>query len=309
MSSEEEKGGGGVYENTNGMPLAAGKNLHMDTGPGDMANRIINVGSRSRAVKISQLLDDPSKTRQIDSARGFTTFTGTYKGVEVSVVSIGMGVAMMDFFVRESRAVISGPILTIRYGTCGGLGSAPSAGAVIVADGAGLVTRNPDAFTHLYGSGGDGKEDGSGAGDPYRMSLIAPSDAELTAKLSEEMQAILGAENVKSGINVTADSFYSSQGRIDDRFGDENKDVIQRVRKHYGDLTGNPDAAQCMEMECFQLLHLAHCAKAPHSIRASSAAIVVADRHSGTVIGEDALDRLEREGGRAVLNALVAMSL
>jgi len=42
-----------VYENTNGVPLCNGKNLHMDVGLGDIANRIITVGSESRAEKIA----------------------------------------------------------------------------------------------------------------------------------------------------------------------------------------------------------------------------------------------------------------
>lgn len=33
-----------VYENVNAMPLNHGKNLHMDVGQGDLANRIITVG-------------------------------------------------------------------------------------------------------------------------------------------------------------------------------------------------------------------------------------------------------------------------
>ena len=33
--------------------------------------------------------------------------TGTYKGVPVSIVSIGMGAPNMDFFVREGREVLS----------------------------------------------------------------------------------------------------------------------------------------------------------------------------------------------------------
>ena len=79
-----------VYENTNGMPLANGKNLHMDVGPGDIANRIITVGSESRAIKISHHLDSDPAPKRISSSRGFTTITGKYKGCEVSIVSIGM---------------------------------------------------------------------------------------------------------------------------------------------------------------------------------------------------------------------------
>jgi hypothetical protein len=33
----------------------------------------------------------------------------------VSCVAIGMGPAMMDFFVRESMAVLNGPVAIIRF--------------------------------------------------------------------------------------------------------------------------------------------------------------------------------------------------
>ena len=43
---------------------------------------------------------------ELYSERGFLTITGTYKGTPVSIVSIGMGSANMDFFVREAREVL-----------------------------------------------------------------------------------------------------------------------------------------------------------------------------------------------------------
>ena len=82
---------GSVYKNTNGMPLTnEGKNLHMDTGLGDMANRIITVGSVGRAELIAKFLDAKPAPRVITSNRGFTTITGFFGGVHVSVVAIGM---------------------------------------------------------------------------------------------------------------------------------------------------------------------------------------------------------------------------
>ena len=39
---------------------------------------------------------------------------------------------MMDFFVRESRAVVKGPMAIIRYGTCGGLHPDAFPGTIVV---------------------------------------------------------------------------------------------------------------------------------------------------------------------------------
>lgn len=287
-----------MYENTNGMPMANGKNLHMEVGFGDIANRIITVGAVSRAEKIATFLDKDAPTKTITSHRGFTTITGEYKGVPVSIVAIGMGPSMMDFFVRESRAVINGPMAIVRFGTCGGLTHESVAGAIVVASsGSGYITRNPDAFSNLY----DG-----GAADPnvkpYNLHKVCPADTDLSNLVFSELVANdkLEEKYIIRGTNVTAESFYSSQGRIDPGFDDRNQDIFHLVSQHY-------PTATTFEMETFMLLHLAKCSKVP--IKASAAAIVVANRPTGDVITGDSLILHEAEGGRAILEAIVKISL
>jgi len=109
-----------VYSNTNGFPRSEGKTLHMDLLVGQLSARVITVGAVDRAQKIAALFDS-GVFSQIMSSRGFTTYNGTYKGVPVSVVAIGMGLSMMDFFVRESRAVVESGLkmAIVRFGTCG----------------------------------------------------------------------------------------------------------------------------------------------------------------------------------------------
>jgi uridine phosphorylase len=54
---------------------------------------------------------------------------------------------MMDFFVREVRAVVDGPMAIIRFGTCGGLTDHSRAGIVVVAtEGSSYISRNYDFF-------------------------------------------------------------------------------------------------------------------------------------------------------------------
>jgi purine-nucleoside phosphorylase len=60
----------------------------------------ITVGPLSRAEKLAKMLDHESEPFRLATERGFYTFTGRYKGVPVSVVAIGMGIANCDFFVR-----------------------------------------------------------------------------------------------------------------------------------------------------------------------------------------------------------------
>lgn len=92
--------------------MSKGKNLHMEIGFGDIANRIITVGSEKRARLIAGNLSD---VKEFKSSRDFTVFTGDYDGIQISIVSIGMGAAMMDFFVRETRAITTGPLAIVRY--------------------------------------------------------------------------------------------------------------------------------------------------------------------------------------------------
>ena len=329
-----------VYEDTNGVPRAGGKVLHVDVGDGDgtclpwrassvrcpwtrsltpqsaararagpgrkttrlpcrlficvpgarnaVANRIVSVGHPQRAALIAEHLDDVRFTHA--SSRGFTTYTGTFEGVEMSVIAIGMGPPMMDFMVREVRNVVQGPMAVVRFGTCGGLREDVAVGTVAVAsEGAVMVHRDYDAF--MEGSGGGG----------YRVSGVCPADGELSALLRSELEAELPL--VAAGLNVTADSFYAGQGRHDPHFDDRNGSVVEELcAKH-------PSATSC-EMETFQLFHLARCSRAGDSkVRAAAAAIVVANRPTGAVADGSTVKNAERAGGLAALRALRKVAL
>lgn len=306
-----------IYQNTNGMPLHNGKNVHMEVGFGDIANRVITVGAFSRAEKVATYLDATPPHSVIHSSRGFSTITGFFNGVQVSIVSIGMGPAMMDFFVRETRAVVHGPMAMIRFGTCGGLTPDATEGTIVVAaGGSGYICRNPDAFAHRYeqqsvDSTGTVVDDENakkhhsvrtgGGDDAYLLRSIAPANAELSALLQANLSLeIDAAKHLRSGTNITADSFYSSQGRIDPNFDDDNTDIIELLHGKY-------PGAMSLEMESFFLLHLARCSKVP--IKATAAAIVVANRGTGNVIDGDVLDVLERKGAKAMLQAITQIPL
>ena len=267
---------------------------------GDLANRVITVGSPARAKMISEFLDKDHPTRHFVSSRGFVTYTGKYHGVEVSIVAIGMGVSMMDFFVRESRAIVEGPMAMIRFGTCGGIATDSIRGKVAVAtDGSGFVMRNPDAFDNYYNESGTASPIRV-SHDAYHFYNVAPSDPELNDLVTKHLKADLGDDIVVSGSNVTADSFYSSQGRIDDRFHDDNVGLLQKIHEKY-------PTANSLEMESFVLFHLAKVCIKP--IKATAAAIIVANRLDSSVVDDDVLQHVEQVGGHAVLKAITEASL
>lgn len=277
----------------------------MDVGFGEIANRIITVGSVGRAEIIATFLDKNPSPQTINSSRGFTTITGYYQGKLVSIVAIGMGPSMMDFFVRETRAVTKGPLAIVRFGTCGGISSEAPGSIVVASRGSGYITRNPDAFTSFYKYRDD--TDAAAANSnatqkeaPYLLYKPAPADGDLSILLYSDLVEELGSEIVVKGMNVTAESFYSSQGRVDENFDDDNKEIIDTILKRYPE-------AKTLEMETFMLLHLANCSKIP--IYASACAIVVANRCTAKVIDETLLNSLESRGGKAILDAIIKKTL
>ncbi|TFK70867.1 purine and uridine phosphorylase [Pluteus cervinus] len=219
---------------------------HLGLRPGEVANRIVTVGSPSRAHAIAKFLDAQQPNPFIiSSERGFLTISGRHNGVPVSIVSIGMGSPNMDFFVREVRECLSGDLVIIRLGSCGGLIDVP-VGSVVVPKASVSVSRNVDYDFTNPGANVVGEE-------PYRISKPAKADPSLHAELYASLEAAK-PPNSKSQIlpgtvNASADSFYSSQGR-QTSFPDTNAGLIERLQTSVQDLA-------TLEMETFHLFHLA----------------------------------------------------
>jgi len=239
---------------------------------------------------LKSLLDDPDNCFELRSPRGFTCYTGAYKGVRVSVMATGMGGPMMDFAVRESRAIVEGPMVMIRLGSCGGVAAAATPG-VVVANTPGSVrcSRNVDC------------EDFSAPSDDCYLITKNPAtpDEGLASALAASLRKELGNANVVEGLNCSADSFYDAQWRKDPNFKDANTDVLARLQAMHG-------AVASVEMESFYLLHLAKHAK---RMKAASCAVVAANRISGAVVDRDAFKAAERAAGVAVLSAVAAAEL
>ncbi|KAI0762336.1 purine and uridine phosphorylase [Fomes fomentarius] len=217
---------------------------HLGIRAGEVANRIITVGSPSRAHGIASYLDPSPTPFTLGSERGFTTVTGRYRGVPVSIVSIGMGYPNADFFVREVRECLSGDMLVVRLGSCGALIDVP-VGTVVAPKASIAVTRNYD-FDFVHGKSEE---------QPYRTSKPVCADTILhdavVKALKDTRPADITTSVVDDTLNASADSFYSSQGR-QTSFPDHNADLIARLTTTYKDLA-------TLEMETFHILHLASC--------------------------------------------------
>ena len=83
-------------------------------------------------------------------------------------------------------------------------------------------------------------------------------------------------------------------------FDDRNEALLDEVCQRYPEATS-------LEMETFHLLDLARCSKG--TVRASAAAIGLAQRRSNAFIDADDVSRLEKLGGISLLQTLAAAKL
>ncbi|KAJ3740195.1 purine and uridine phosphorylase [Lentinula detonsa] len=222
---------------------------HLGLRPGEIANRIVTVGSPSRALTIATHFDEEPKKFRLVSERGFQTITGRYKGVPVSVISIGMGAPNMDFFVREARESIAGDMVIVRLGSCGSLNytSAP-VGTVVVPKACVSITRNVD-FDFASSSDEHIEE------KAYRISRPVSDDLQLHQLIVSSLENARApgdqSKIVGDLVNASADSFYSSQGRLTS-FPDHNAHLVEELLQQIDNLG-------TLEMETHHLYHLAKC--------------------------------------------------
>lgn len=105
---------------------------------GDIAERVVVVGDPARAEQISRLLREP---KLVNRNRGFSTYTGYYKDVRISVACHGIGGPSAAIVFEELSML--GAELMVRLGTAGGFLEEMEAGDLVIAD----------AAAHLAGSG------------------------------------------------------------------------------------------------------------------------------------------------------------
>jgi len=270
----------GNLSNANFPMDSEGRVYHLAAKKGDITNRILTVGDLKRAEMLANFLDDPPSNFILRSKRGFVIFTGKKNGVPVSIIGTGMGIAMMDFMVRESRAILDGPILIVRLGTCGGIQPNLKLGNVVVVDQAVQITRNPDKF---------------GTDELYQITKPIKSDKDLTACLYSNLENQLITSKPELGINCSADTFYASQGRVDSNFDDRNSHLVENLTKIV-------PGVKTLEMETFHLMDLARSSFGV--IKASACAIILAQRSSNEMLNFDLLHKIEIEAGQACLSTL-----
>jgi purine-nucleoside phosphorylase len=113
MSARSHHGGGSSTVRSVSAPTP-----HLEAAPGQIAPRVLLPGDPKRAQVIAKkFLDNAELHNQV---RGMLGFTGTWKGVPVSVQGTGMGVPSMSIYATELFRFY-GVTHAVRVGSCGAL--------------------------------------------------------------------------------------------------------------------------------------------------------------------------------------------
>jgi purine-nucleoside phosphorylase len=161
--------------------------IHLRAESEDYAPVVLLPGDPNRAAWVAEKFDGgASSARQVNSHRGLLGYTGTYKGVPVSVQTSGMGAPSIAIVVEELLRM--GARRLIRVGTCGGIGRGIKTGEIVIASSAAPVDGATRTFLH---------------GDPY-----APTaDFDLVRTLVETAEKLGQKPHV--GQVATVDVFYN----------------------------------------------------------------------------------------------------
>ncbi|WP_018466400.1 hypothetical protein [Calidithermus timidus] len=106
--------------------------LHIRANPGDIAPLVLLPGDPGRAEWIAETFLENIRT--YNTYRALLGFTGSYKGVEVSVQTSAMGGPSTAIVVEE--IIKLGARAIVRVGTTGGIDGSLEAGSLVIAQGA-----------------------------------------------------------------------------------------------------------------------------------------------------------------------------
>ena len=167
-------------------PVIGGKQYHIACGPGDVARYVLTPGDPARVDKIASLWNS---AKEIAHHREYHTMTGTYKGVDLSCVSTGIGSPSLTIAVDELSRI--GSDTFIRVGTTGGIQKDQKLGDIVISTGA----------VRFDGASKD---------------LVVP-EYPAVASYEVVMALIQAAEELgvryHVGVTASTDTFYTGQGR------------------------------------------------------------------------------------------------
>jgi len=169
------------------MESEEGRQYHIGLKKGEVAENILLCGDPARAEKVAKEFSEiKAKARN----REYVTYTGIWNGLEVSVMSTGIGCDNTEIAVVEILNITENPLL-IRIGSCGALQPFIELGDLVISTGAVRLEN-----TSLYFV-----PEGYPAVAHYKV-----------VQALEESAKSLGYR-YHVGLTATAPGFYGAQGR------------------------------------------------------------------------------------------------
>ncbi len=227
---------------------ASGRPYHIGVGPGEVAPSILLVGDPARAERCAERF---SEVRGSFRNREYTTFTGTWEGLDVSVMATGIGCDNTEIAVVELASLLESATL-IRAGTCGGVQPELSIGDLVITWGAVRLENTSTQFV------------------PEGYPAVAHPE------VIEALQAAATEAGVpwRTGMTATASGFYGAQARDVPGFPPRFPDRIDELAR-IGVLN--------LEMETSTLLTLASL----RGFRAGAVCTVFAERSRDRFVAAD----------------------
>lgn len=239
---------GRVISQWSPLPVnAAGRYYHINCGPGDLAPYILTAGDPARIRRLARRLDAIRVRR---ANREFLTYTGSYRGIPVSLMATGIGPDNTAIAMIEASACVA-PATFIRLGTSGGLQEFLSPGDLVITTAA---LRDEQVSAYYAGPGLEVRA------DPQVVTALADAARELN--LPHHL-----------GLTCTCGDFYAGQGRRVPGFPCREPRKVARLKAH-GVLN--------LEMEMSVYLTLAQVSSL--KLRAGGVCTVVAHRLTGEAL-------------------------
>ena len=245
------------------------RQYHIGLGPGDLAEYILLPGDPDRTARIATRFESIEREHR---HREFASVTGAYRGLQVSVVSTGIGTDNVEIVIAEILAITERPTF-IRVGSCGALQPEMRLGDLAITTGAVRLESTTSFYVH----------------DGYP----AVADHEAVAALIEAAERLGHRYHV--GVTATAPGFFGAQGR-----------PIPQLPIRYPDLAEDMTRQRVMnfEMEASALLVLASLARC----RAGVVCTVYANRTTGEFISGDQKDAAEAACVETGLESLLVLA-
>jgi len=244
---------------------------HLGIKKGDLADNVFIVGDPARAVRVSQKFD--TIDREI-SNREYLTFTGTYKGIDVSVIGTGIGtdnveIALVEAYIAhefdlKSSTRNSGctPMTFIRLGTSGGVQPDIKPGTLAIAsyalglDSTGVYYEQApeDGIIEKIESSAEKILTGAAANTSRFKGKIIPYASKASPEVTKALanQAKKAGSSFGVGITVSSPGFYGPSSRYINGL----KNTLPDIKGSLSKLNIDGLKVLNMEMESSLLFHL-----------------------------------------------------